>query len=84
MGRNDPALRLLNRFAKRFANHELTADAFLRAARLLCEHKGQDQQALTILDGSLRQFLRHKLTGEIEEYRVFVQRLDHKNLPRAS
>ena len=84
MSRNDTALRLLNRFAKRFANHELTADAFLLAAKLLCEHKGQDQQALTILDGLLRQFPGHKLSGEIEEYRAFVQRLDDKSLPRAS
>ena len=84
IGKNDTALRLINRFAKRFPKHELTTDAFLLAAKLLCEHKGQDQQAVQILDGLLRQFPGHKLTAEIEEYRAFVQRLAGKNLSRAS
>ena len=43
MGRNDTALRLINRFAKRFPKHERTPDAFLLAAKLMCEHKGAGQ-----------------------------------------
>ena len=83
MGRNDTALQLINRFAKRFPKHERTPDAFLLAAKLMCEHKGQDKQAIAILDGLLRQVPSHQLSEEIQEYRAFVRRLTEKNLQQA-
>jgi len=74
-GRPDLALRMLNRFSQRFPGHEDIPRAYLLAARLLCEHKGDDRYALRVLDGLLRQYPEHPLAPEMRTYRNFVERL---------
>ncbi len=53
-------------------------------AKLLCEHKGNDAQAKSVLDGLLRQYPDHKLAGEIREYRKFVERISSGGAAAAS
>lgn len=75
MGKNDLALRMLNKFGQRFVGHAASPNAFLLAAKLLCEHKGEDLQAKRLLDGMLQKYAGHQLASEIRAYRDFVERV---------
>ncbi len=74
-GRHDLALGLLNGFAKHYAEHKLIPQAYLLAARILCEQKGQDAQARKLLTDLLRRYPNHEATPEIERYLGFLDRL---------
>ena len=75
MGKPDLALRILNKFTQRYAQHPDTPHAYFLVAKLLCEHKGQDGQARKVLDDLLQKFPDHELVTEIKAYRDLVQKL---------
>lgn len=74
-GRHDLALGVLNGFAKHYPEHKLIPPAYLLAARILCEQKGQDAQARKLLKDLLRRYPNHEAAPKIERYLAFVDRL---------
>ncbi len=76
VGKPALALRMLNKFGQRFSGHPDTIRAYFLAAKLLCEHKGEDRQAKKVLDGLLAKYPEHALAGEIRTYRDLVEKLN--------
>lgn len=71
----DAALKLLNGFAQRYPGNKNIPAAVLLEAKLLCEHKLDDAQAKTLLEGLLRDYPDHPLAGEIQQYLQLMGRL---------
>ncbi len=75
-GRHDLALKLLNGFSKIYPGHKQIPQAYLMAARILCEQKGQDAAAREILNGLLRLYPNHELVPEVRSYLALIDRLE--------
>ena len=74
-GRHDLALNILNGFAKSYPKHAQLPQAYMLAAKILCEHKGQDAAARKVLNGLLRLYPNHEMVPEIKRYLDFIDRL---------
>lgn len=69
------ASRLIRAFDKRYPKHESLPDVMLLAARILCEHHRNDQQARNVLQQLLRHFPNHPSRAEAEQMLVLLDRL---------
>lgn len=71
----EAALRLLEGFAERYPRNPKIPAAGLLRAKLLCEFRSDDARAKAILQGVLRDYPQHGLTGEIQQYLQLIGRL---------
>jgi hypothetical protein len=69
------ALRIMDRFAQRFPHSELIPKVYLRAARLMCEHKHDDKTALQITESLALKYPNDPMAAEIINYRDFLRNL---------
>ncbi len=77
MGKADPALRMLNKFAQRYSNSRSVPRAYFLAAKIMSERKHQDAQAKKILESLLRKYPDHELVPEIEQFLGVIKRLQN-------
>lgn len=75
----DAALGLLTGFAQRYPRNKNIPAAGLLEAKLLCEHKLDDERAKALLEGLLRDYPEHELAGEIQQYLQLMGRLQSFN-----
>jgi len=67
--------KLIRAFDKRYPKNEALPEVMLLAARILCEHHRNDQQARSVLQQLLRHFPNHPSRPEAEQMLVLLDRL---------
>lgn len=67
--------KLIRSFDKRYPKNEALPEVMLLAARILCEHHRNDQQARSVLQQLLRHYPKHPCRPDAEQMLVLLDRL---------
>ncbi len=70
------AVQLLNGFDKRFPSNPNMDKVALLLAKAVCEGMGKDKMAKKILENSIKVFPNSKLRSDMEQYLIFVNKLN--------